>query len=188
MKEKNLPSLFSVDNNEKMVEGSQILVKNQNLTFEFGINVKSIPIIEKHRAEDIVHDNLQESHIDRDTRAKEGEWVTVSKKGKKKVGKGPKVVPKKANVVICSNLVSKKFSFGSNNMHARSSSNAKVKSLSNAKVGFKEKKDPLSTLGSLGTTHVAFKDQNTLFFKVGHKRQRPISLQNSPIEALSMDS
>nr|XP_025664486.1 uncharacterized protein LOC112762884 [Arachis hypogaea] len=188
VKEKNLPSLFPVDNNEKTVEGSQIPVKNQNLSFEFGINAKSIPIMEKHGAADLVHDNLQDSRMERDTRTKEGEWITVSRKGKEKVGKGHNVVPKKANVAICSNLVSKKFSFGSNNMHAGSSSNAKVKSLSNAKVGPKEKKDPPSTLGSLGTTQVTFNDQNTPFFKAGHKRQRPISLQNSPTEALSMDS
>ncbi|XLQ98871.1 hypothetical protein S83_065070 [Arachis hypogaea] len=188
VKEKNLPSLFSVDNNEKTAEGSQIPVKNQNSTFEFGINAKSIPIMEKHGAAGLVHDNLQESRMDRDTQAKEDEWVTVSRKGKEKVGKGPNVVPKKANVAICSNLVSKKFSFGSNKMHAGSSSNAKVTSLSNAKVEPKEKKDPPSTLGSLGTTQVAFKDQSTPFFKAGHKRQRPISLQNSPIEALSTDS
>nr|XP_025647686.1 uncharacterized protein LOC112742662 [Arachis hypogaea] len=139
VKEKNLPSLFPVDNNEKTVEGSQIPVKNQNLSFEFGINAKSIPIMEKHGAADLVHDNLQDSRMERDTRAKEGEWVTVSRKGKEKVGKGHNVVPKKANVAICSNLV-------------------------------------------------AFKDQSTPFFKAGHKRQRPISLQNSPTEALSMDS
>ncbi|XLU31450.1 hypothetical protein S245_067516 [Arachis hypogaea] len=144
--------------------------------------------MEKHGATDLVHDNLQDSRMERDTRAKEDEWVTVSRKGKEKVGKGHNVVPKKANVAICSNLVSKKFSFGSNNMHAGSSSNAKVKSLSNAKVGPKEKKDPPSTLDSLGTTQVTFKDQSTPFFKAGHKRQRPISLQNSPTEALSMDS
>ncbi|XP_016178012.1 uncharacterized protein LOC107620353 [Arachis ipaensis] len=58
VKEKNLPSLFSVDNNEKTAEGSQIPVKNQNLTFEFGINAKSIPIMEKHGAAGLVHDNL----------------------------------------------------------------------------------------------------------------------------------
>ncbi|XLT13773.1 hypothetical protein HN51_059463 [Arachis hypogaea] len=116
--------------------------------------------MEKHGAADLVHDNLQDSRMERDTRAKEGEWVTVSRKGKEKVGKGHNVVPKKANVAICSNLVSKKFSFGSNNMHAGSSSNAKVKSLSNTKVGPNEKKDPPSTLDSLGTPQVAFKDQN----------------------------
>ncbi|XLR37504.1 hypothetical protein S83_022164 [Arachis hypogaea] len=115
--------------------------------------------MEKHGAADLVHDNLQDSRMERDTRAKEGEWVTVSRKGKEKVGKGHNVVPKKANVAICSNL-----------------------------VGPKEKKDPPSTLGSLGTTQVAFKDQSTPFFKAWHKRQRPISLQNSPTEALSMDS
>ncbi|XLR66323.1 hypothetical protein S83_016995 [Arachis hypogaea] len=188
VKEKNLPSLFPVDNNEKMAEDSQIPVKNQILTFEFGINAKSIPIMEKHGAAGLVHDNLQESHMDRDTRAKEGEWVTVGRKGKEKVGKGPNVVPKKTNVAICSNLVSKKFSFGSNNMHVGSSSNAKVKSLSNAKVEPKEKKDPPFTFDSLGTTQVAFKDPSTPFFKIGHKRQRSISLQNSPTEALSTDS
>ncbi|XLR43649.1 hypothetical protein HN51_027693 [Arachis hypogaea] len=102
--------------------------------------------------------------MERDTRAKEGEWVTVSRKGKKKVGKGPNVVPKKANVAICSNLVSKKFSFGSNNMHAGSSSNAKVKSLSNVKVGPKEKKDPPSTLGTLGTTQGGFQGSEYSLF------------------------
>ncbi|XP_016172750.1 uncharacterized protein LOC107615158 [Arachis ipaensis] len=188
VKEKNLLSLFPVDNNEKTAEGSQIPVKNQNSTFEFGINAKSIPIMEKHGEAGLVCDNLQESRMDRDTQAKEGEWVTVSRKGKEKVGKGPNVVPKRVNVAICSNLVSKKFSFGSNNMHAGSSSNAKVKSLSNVKVEPKEKKDPPSTLGSLGTIQVAFKDQSTPFFKAGHKRQRSISLQNSPTEVLSTDS
>ncbi|XP_016167564.1 uncharacterized protein LOC107610006 [Arachis ipaensis] len=188
VKEKNLPSLFSVDKNEKMAEGSQTPVKNQNSTFEFGITSKSIPIMEKYGAADLVHDNLQESRMDRDTHTKDGEWVTVSRKGKEKMGKGPKVVPKKANVAICSNLVSKKFSFGPNNMHAGSSSNAKVKSLSNAKVEPKENKDPPSTLNSLGTTQVAFKDQSTPFFKAGHKKKRPISLQKSPTKVLSMDS
>ncbi|XLS87582.1 hypothetical protein HN51_037748 [Arachis hypogaea] len=144
--------------------------------------------MEKHGTAGLVHDNLQESRMDRDTRVKDGEWDTVSRKDKEKVGKGPNVVQKKVNVAICSNLVSKKFSFGSNNMHAGSSSDAKVKFLSNAKVESKKKKDLPSMLGSFETTQVAFKDQSTLFFKVGHKRQRPISLQNSPIEALSTDS
>ncbi|XP_015931305.1 uncharacterized protein LOC107457649 [Arachis duranensis] len=61
VKEKNLPSQFSVDNNGKTAEGSQIPVKNQNSTFEFGFNAKSIPIMEKHGAADLVHDNLQEA-------------------------------------------------------------------------------------------------------------------------------
>ncbi|XLS96154.1 hypothetical protein HN51_038889 [Arachis hypogaea] len=79
--------------------------------------------MEKCEVAGLVHDYLQESRMDRDTRAKDGEWVTVSRKGKEKVGKSPNVVPKKANVAICSNL-----------------------------VGPKEKKDHPSTLGSLGTT------------------------------------
>ncbi|XP_015949549.1 uncharacterized protein LOC107474443 [Arachis duranensis] len=72
VKEKNLPSLFSMDNNEKTAKGSQIPVKNKNSTLEFGINAISIPIMEKHEAADLVHDNLQESHMDKDTHAKEG--------------------------------------------------------------------------------------------------------------------
>ncbi|XLU32721.1 hypothetical protein S245_068787 [Arachis hypogaea] len=158
-----------------MTEGSQIPIKNQISTFEFGINTKSIPIMEKHGAADLIHDNLQESHMNKDTHAKEGEWVTVSRKGKE-------------NVAIYSNLVSKKFSLEPTNMHDGSSSNAKVKSSSNVKVGSKKKKNYPSTLGSLGIAQVAFKDQSTPFFQAGHKRQRPISLQNSPIETLSMDS
>ncbi|XP_015948894.1 uncharacterized protein LOC107473820 [Arachis duranensis] len=101
VKEKNLSPMFPVDNNEKTAEGSQIPVKYQNSTFEFGINAKSIPIMEKHGAADLVHDNLQESRMDGDTRTKEGDWVTVSRKGKEKVGKGPNLVKKNQ----CSNML-----------------------------------------------------------------------------------